>query len=321
MQEINIEHTTPQINIDTATRTYHLPIASETQLGGIKVGNNLTVEEDGTLNAESTEYNLPVATSSTLGGVKIGSGLSMTEDILSVTVDNSLSSTSSNPVQNSVISSNLSTLTSTVQAIGSEVTTLGSNYTTLSGTVSGHTSSITTLESTVGDQATAIQTNTNNIANNTSAITNTNGNVSALSGRMDTAEQNITDISSNVSTLSETIDTLADVDDTEVTYSYLLPVSTWSTGSIMFSTRGVIVNTYFNLEGNLTLASGASTLLYTLPDHLPTVTAYGTLISDVGVLGVSINTTGEITLINLSSNNINLTKLQGCLTYTLSFSD
>ena len=321
MQEINIEHTTPQINIDTATRTYHLPIASETQLGGIKVGNNLTIEEDGTLNAESTEYNLPVATSSTLGGVKIGSGLSMAEDILSVTVDNSLSSTSSNPVQNSVISSNLSTLTSTVQAIGNEVTTLSTNYTTLSGTVSGHTSSIATLQSTVGDQATAIQTNTNNIANNTSAISNTNGNVSALSGRMDTAEDNITDISSNVSTLSETIDTLADVDDTEVTYSYLLPVSTWSTGSIMLSRRGVIVNAFVNLEGSLTLTSGSSTLLYTLPDHLPSVEAYGVLNSDGGVLSVSVDTTGNISITNLSSSSITLTKLQGCLTYTLSFSD
>ena len=321
MQEINIEHTTPQINIDTATRTYHLPIASETQLGGIKVGNNLTIEEDGTLNAESTEYNLPVATSSTLGGVMVGSGLSINEGSLSVNVDNSLSSTSSNPVQNSVISSILSTLTSSVQAIGSEVTTLGSNYTTLSGTVSGHTTSITNLETTVGNHTTAIQTNTNDIANNASAITNTNGNVSALSGRMDTAEDNITDISSNVSTLSETIDTLADVDDTEVTYSYLLPVSTWSTGSIMLSRRGVIVNAYFNLEGSLTLASGTSTLLYTLPDHLPSVTAYGVLISDDGVLSVSVNTTGEITLSNISAHNINLTKLQGCLTYTLSFSD
>ena len=321
MQEINIEHTTPQINIDTATRNYHLPIASETQLGGIKVGNNLTIEEDGTLNAESTEYNLPVATSSTLGGVKIGTGLSMAVDTLNVTVDNSLSSTSSNPVQNSVISSNISTLTSAIQAVGTEVTNLASNYTNLSGTVSNHTTSITALESTVSTQSTAIQTNTSNISNNTAAIANTNSTVSTLSGRMDTAEDNITDISSNVSTLSETIDTLADVDDTEVTYSYLLPVSTWSSGSIMLSRRGVIVNAYFNLEGSLTLASGNSTLLYTLADHLPAVTAYGTLISDDGVLSVSVNTTGEITLSNISSHNINLSKLQGCLTYTLSFSD
>ena len=88
MQEINIEHTTPQINIDTATRTYHLPIASETQLGGIKVGNNLTIEEDGTLNAESTEYNSPLATSRTLGGVKVGSGRTINKGRLSVNLEN-----------------------------------------------------------------------------------------------------------------------------------------------------------------------------------------------------------------------------------------
>lgn len=33
--------------------SYELPIASETTLGGIKVGENLTIDEDGTLNAES----------------------------------------------------------------------------------------------------------------------------------------------------------------------------------------------------------------------------------------------------------------------------
>lgn len=32
---------------------YNLPIASATQLGGIKVGNNLTISNDGVLNAES----------------------------------------------------------------------------------------------------------------------------------------------------------------------------------------------------------------------------------------------------------------------------
>ena len=78
MADINIHRSTPQIDIDTSSRSYHLPIASATTLGGIKVGNNLTIETDGTLNAESTEYNLPVASSSTLGGVKIGSGLSIT---------------------------------------------------------------------------------------------------------------------------------------------------------------------------------------------------------------------------------------------------
>ena len=55
MQELNIQRRSQNIDIDTATRNYHLPIASSTILGGIKVGNNLTIGNDGTLNAESTE--------------------------------------------------------------------------------------------------------------------------------------------------------------------------------------------------------------------------------------------------------------------------
>ena len=98
MDEINIEQHLPQVNIDTATRTYHLPIASETTLGGIKVGSNLTIEEDGTLNAEATEYQLPAATSTTLGGIKVGTALSITSGVLSVSVDQALDSSSVNPV-------------------------------------------------------------------------------------------------------------------------------------------------------------------------------------------------------------------------------
>lgn len=309
MQEINIEHTTPQINIDTATRTYHLPIASETQLGGIKVGNNLTIEEDGTLNAESTEYNLPVATSSTLGGVMVGSGLSINEGSLSVDVDNSLSSTSSNPVENSVISSNLSTLTSAVQAIGNEVTTLASNYTTISSTVSGHTSSIATLQSTVGDQATAIQTNTDNIANNTSAITNTNGNVSALSGRMDTAEGNITDLTDSVNTINNNLIAIGANADVTVTYSYLLPINTFTSGQLTISTRNYMRFVTFDLECTLTLAT--STVIYTL-ETPPAVDSYSTLNTDAGVITVKVDsTTGEISLINMGGTSLSITKILG----------
>lgn len=39
--------------IKTGTPPYTLPIASEDVLGGIKVGENLTIAEDGTLNAQS----------------------------------------------------------------------------------------------------------------------------------------------------------------------------------------------------------------------------------------------------------------------------
>ncbi|GHT69617.1 hypothetical protein AGMMS50239_36680 [Bacteroidia bacterium] len=62
----------------TSGTSYTLPAATTTVLGGIKVGSNLSVLADGTLNA--TTYSLAPATSSTLGGVKVGSNLSVAAD-------------------------------------------------------------------------------------------------------------------------------------------------------------------------------------------------------------------------------------------------
>ena len=59
---------------------YVLPTATANRLGGIKVGDNLTVQEDGTLSASGGGYTLPTATASRLGGVKIGSNISVGED-------------------------------------------------------------------------------------------------------------------------------------------------------------------------------------------------------------------------------------------------
>ena len=56
---------------------YELPIASASTLGGIKVGANLSIGSDGTLNATAGSYTLPTATNAILGGVKVGSGLSI----------------------------------------------------------------------------------------------------------------------------------------------------------------------------------------------------------------------------------------------------
>jgi hypothetical protein len=57
---------------------YVLPTASTEVLGGIKVGENLSIDENGVLNAE--EYTLPKAEGNTLGGVKIGTGINVSED-------------------------------------------------------------------------------------------------------------------------------------------------------------------------------------------------------------------------------------------------
>lgn len=52
-----------------------LPVASETTLGGIKVGNNLTIDSNAYLDAV-----IPTASASVLGGIKVGENLTITAD-------------------------------------------------------------------------------------------------------------------------------------------------------------------------------------------------------------------------------------------------
>ncbi|MDL2281283.1 hypothetical protein LJC10_05470 [Selenomonadales bacterium OttesenSCG-928-I06] len=56
-----------------------IPIATASVLGGIKVGSNLNITADGTLSG-AAPYILPVATSSAIGGVKPGANLSVSAD-------------------------------------------------------------------------------------------------------------------------------------------------------------------------------------------------------------------------------------------------
>lgn len=65
---------------------YTLPIASQSTLGGIKVGQNLTIDSGGTLSADAQAVS--VATTATTGVVQVGSGLSITSGgVLSTDID------------------------------------------------------------------------------------------------------------------------------------------------------------------------------------------------------------------------------------------
>ena len=61
---------------------YTLPIASAEVLGGVKIGDNITISEDGKISAPAPtpEYDLPIASAEVLGGIKIGEGLNITEE-------------------------------------------------------------------------------------------------------------------------------------------------------------------------------------------------------------------------------------------------
>lgn len=63
------------------TGTFVLVTATNTRLGGIKVGSGLSITGDGTLSAIATStYILPVASTSTLGGIKVGANLTISPD-------------------------------------------------------------------------------------------------------------------------------------------------------------------------------------------------------------------------------------------------
>lgn len=67
----------------SANRTLSLNTASATALGGIKVGNRLSIDANGVLSATYT-YTLPTASDTVLGGVKVGTTLTISSGVLNL---------------------------------------------------------------------------------------------------------------------------------------------------------------------------------------------------------------------------------------------
>ena len=67
------------LNKPSIPSAYTLPTASPSVLGGIKIGNNLTIDANGVLSANAGAYTLPTASTTILGGVKVD-GTSITID-------------------------------------------------------------------------------------------------------------------------------------------------------------------------------------------------------------------------------------------------
>ncbi len=58
-----------------SVQVYELPRASQTILGGIKVGDRLSIDGNGVLSADPGAYTLPRASDTVLGGIRVGTGL------------------------------------------------------------------------------------------------------------------------------------------------------------------------------------------------------------------------------------------------------
>ena len=85
------DYTTPEKNklaaIEAEANKYILPAATTTTLGGIIVGDRLSIDSTGKLVATYT-YTLPKASSTVLGGVKTGSNITNTDGTISLTKTN-----------------------------------------------------------------------------------------------------------------------------------------------------------------------------------------------------------------------------------------
>lgn len=264
--------------------TISIPTASATTGGVIKVGNNLSIDENGVLSS-STSYTLPQATKTTLGGVY---------------VDDELNNSSLNPVQNSVITTAISSVANDLDNLSDTVGNIDGDLTTLEGTVGG-------INTTVGNLSGAVTTNTDNIAINTGDITSLNTTV----GNHTTA---ITEQGNQIDALAGLVSSLnADISET---YTYEdIDDQVWTAGEIDIRGKGFYAVMYINLEGSLTIPSGSSVNLFTIPkDYIPAYDAYGGADIVDGSISVKIDSaTGNITLINNNTSSMNIGKLNASI--------
>jgi len=242
--EPNVVITTsePEVIITDEYQTdYNLPIASATTLGVVKIGSNVDIATDGTISVKT-------ASTTEAGVIKVGSGLTISDGVLSatgtsITIDNTLSTTSVNPVQNKVITSNLNTLAGSITSLQGTVsnqgTTIG-NHTTAIGNLHSALSDaegdIDDLQDGVAQQSLDIASNAYNIGVNTNAISSINSTLTTLSGQVGTHTTDIMHLQGDVDVLEHSVFQgrhLSIYGDSISTYAGYIPVgnATYYTGS------------------------------------------------------------------------------------------
>lgn len=309
-EDVEITLQTEDVSVETPlVADYILPTATSSTLGGVKIGDNIDIDNSG-------HISVPIATQSSVGLVKAGTGLAIASDgTLSATgtyelpeatkntlggvyVDDELSTSSTHPVQNAVVSLALADATDDINDLSTDVDNLSTGLGNLTTTV-GNLSTI------VGGLSTAV-------SNNTSSIGVNAGNISSLTTRMTNAEDDITALTNGANEMSGNLDTLLTTVDETIAYGDI-DDQVWTSGNIRIEGKGKIAFVYVSLEGSLTIASGANEIIYTISDDTlkPKYLAQGVLLTDAGAIQCQIATSGNIRLFNISSSSITLTKLTG----------
>ena len=119
-EDYTTEEKTKLSGIDDNANNYTLPAATTTTLGGIIVGDRLSIDSTGKLVATYT-YTLPKASNTVLGGVKIGSNITNTNGTISLTKANVTSALGVDPT------------TTYVKKAGDTMTGALTNSSTISG--------------------------------------------------------------------------------------------------------------------------------------------------------------------------------------------
>lgn len=308
-EDVEISLLQDDVTIETPlVSDYILPTATESTLGGVKIGDNINIDNSG-------HISVPVATESSVGVVKAGTGLSVASDgtltatgtydlpeatkttLGGVYMDDELSTTSTHPVQNAVVSL--------------ELQELGDDITTLNGTVGGLSTTVGNLSTTVGNLGTTVTNLSGTVGNQGNDISTIQGNITSLGTRVGNCEGDITNLGNTVSAMGAFVDELST--DVNETIGYSDIANYWTAGNVTIVGKGKIAYVNFDLEGSLTINGGSyENILEITDDELkPKYPMEGFLITDAGILKVSAFTSGIFRAYNLSSSNITLTKLSG----------
>ena len=311
-EEVEITLLQDEVSVETPlVADYILPTATSSTLGGVKIGNNINIDSGG-------HISVPIATDSGVGLVKPGTGLAVSSDgtltatgtyelpeatkktLGGVYMDDELSTTSTHPVQNAVVSL--------------ELQELDGDITSVSGTVSGLSTTVGNLSTTVGNLGTSLTNLSGTVANQGNDISTIQGNITSLGTRIGGCEGDIIDLGNTVGAMGAVVEDLSDEFD-EVATASDVDSNTWTVGDIQIRKRGRTGVVYITLEGSLTLSSLSYTTIYTQSDqdNLPSYTGYGVIYTDDGCVYAEITTSGELNIYNKSTTSLHIGELKGSI--------
>ena len=120
------------------------PVATTTSTGVVKAGTGINIAGDGTISATTaTQYYLPTATNVTLGGVKIGAGVNITNGVISVTTGAFALQTATNTILGGVeIGANINITSSGTISVSAPYSLPTASTTTIGGVQIGENLSI-----------------------------------------------------------------------------------------------------------------------------------------------------------------------------------